>query len=311
MIGIAGIGVYVPDEWVDNKKRAEDFGTNSTFIEQKVGFLRLARKPSNYDTSDLCVEAYADLLKKKKVSPNLVECLVVCTQTPDGDGLPHTSAIVHQKLNLHENIAAFDISLGCSGYVYSLAIIQSFMHAHGMKNGLLFTADPYSKILDDTDKNTALLFGDAATCTLISESPCYVSLLSKFSSDGSGATSISVDPARSTLTMNGQDVFMFAMKKVPCQIEDCLAENKLSKDDIDLYVVHQGSKFIVDNLRTRLGVSEARLPFAASTTGNTVSSSIPLVLSEALSHKHNYMVLSGFGVGLSWATTVLKRYREV
>ena len=109
---------------------------------------------------------------------SLIDCLVVVTQNPDGDGLPHTSAIVHAKLNLKTSCAVFDISLGCSGYVYSLSIIKSFMESNSLKNGLLFTCDPYSKIIDINDKNTSMLFGDAATVTMMNTKPKL--LLDKF-----------------------------------------------------------------------------------------------------------------------------------
>lgn len=307
MIGIRAIGSFIPPGQIDNYDRMQEFETDASFIRDKLGFESLSRKYKEDETSDLCVRAFEDLQSHTDFSSDLIECIIVCTQNPDGAGLPHTSAIVHYKLKLNEKVAAFDVSLGCSGYVYCLSILKSFMIMNGLKNGLLFTADPYSKVLNHSDRNTELLFGDAATCTWISNQPEYSILKFRFATDGSGRDAIAVDKATFLLSMKGKDVFMFSMKKVPVQIGQCIMDNSLTNEQIDLFVFHQGSKYIVDNLIKRLDLSAEKAPFNAQKTGNTVSSSIPLVLKENISKGYKFILLSGFGVGLSWATTVLKK----
>jgi 3-oxoacyl-[acyl-carrier-protein] synthase-3 len=307
MLGIKAIGSYIPSTLIDNYGRVEQFGTDETFVRDKTGFVTLARKSPEEDTSDLCVKAFKDLTSLSGLHPDPVDCIVVCTQNPDGKGLPHTSAIVHRKLGLKDDVASFDISLGCSGYVYGLSVIISFMSLNGFGNGLLFTADPYSKILNSADRNTELLFGDAATCTWISGNPVFGMLKSRFATSGSGWDAIMIDEASEFLSMKGKDVFLFSMKKVPLQIEQCLEDNSLTKPDIDLFILHQGSKYIVDNLMKQLQIPAEKVPFHARGYGNTISSSIPLVLKDMLESKNNLILLSGFGVGLSWATTVLKK----
>ena len=220
MIGIKAIGSYVPQNFIDNYKRVKEFETDASFIRDKIGFESLSRKSQHEETSDLCVKAFEDLLSHTGVEAGSIGCIVVCTQNPDGTGLPQTSAILQHKLRLKDNVAAFDISLGCSGYIYGLSILKAFMSENGLRKGLLFTADPYSKVLDPADRNTELLFGDAATCTLISEQPEYIMLKSRFATDGSAGNSIFVDKATSLLSMKGKDIFLFSMKKVPAQIED-------------------------------------------------------------------------------------------
>jgi len=310
MIGIKAIGSYVPQNFIDNYKRVKEFETDASFIRDKIGFESLSRKSQHEETSDLCVKAFEDLLSHTGVEAGSIGCIVVCTQNPDGTGLPQTSAILQHKLRLKDNVAAFDISLGCSGYIYGLSILKAFMSENGLRKGLLFTADPYSKVLDPADRNTELLFGDAATCTLISEQPEYIMLKSRFATDGSAGNSIFVDKATSLLSMKGKDIFMFSMKKVPAQIEECLADNSLEKEQIDIFIFHQASKYIVDNLTKSLGLPAEKAPFLARKTGNTVSSSIPLVLRELLFSGYQHILLSGFGVGLSWATTILKKSDE-
>ncbi|MEH6592405.1 MAG: ketoacyl-ACP synthase III [Halioglobus sp.] len=308
MIGIKAIASYYPEQRVSNIDRAEEAGKDIDFIIEKVGFTSLLRKSDEEDTSDLCVKAFEALIAKQpEINREEIDCLIVVTQNPDEYGLPHTSAIVQHKLGLPESVAAFDISLGCSGFVYGLDTIQAFMNAQGMRNGLLFTADPYSKIIDPQDYNTELLFGDAAAVTFIAEDPVFVSGKSTFCTNAKLSHSIKVDENSRSLSMLGNNVFKFAVTKVPKQVEKCLEKNELGKDDVDLYLMHQGSKYIVDNLVPLLGVDEGKVPFLAAETGNTVSSSIPLMLEQYMESDEKIILISGFGVGLSWATSILER----
>ncbi len=308
MIGIKAIASYLPNRRVSNVARAEEAGKDVEFITDKVGFTSLLRKAEDEDTSDLCVKAFESLLgKNPNISRDEIDCLIVVTQNPDGFGLPHTSAIVQHKLGLSENVAAFDVSLGCSGFVYALDVIQAFMSAQGLRHGLLFTADPYSKVIDPQDYNTELLFGDAAAVTYIAETPVFSSRKSTYATNAKLSHSIQVDAASRVLSMLGNNVFKFALSKVPAQVEKCLELNALGKDDVDLYLLHQGSKYIIDNLVPALGVDAGKVPFLAAETGNTVSSSIPIMLEQYMDGEEQTILISGFGVGLSWATSVLER----
>ncbi|HSN17920.1 MAG TPA: ketoacyl-ACP synthase III [Gammaproteobacteria bacterium] len=307
MIGITDVASYLPPDMLSNLERAAGFDRTPEFVRDKIGFLRLRRKAREEETSDLCVRAFEALEAKRALDHRAIDCLVVCTQNPDAHGLPHTAAVLHAKLGLGQQVAAFDISLGCSGFVYSLGVTSAFMEASGLKNGLLFTSDPYSKILAPDDADTALLFGDAATVTYLTATPVYRALKSRYASDGRLAHSIQVAEAGGRLSMLGSNVFKFTMTAVPEQIEACLEDNGLSKHEIDLYLFHQGSKFIVDNLSRKLGLDPARAPFEAAETGNTVSSTLPLMLERRLHIGPRRILMSGFGVGLSWATTVLER----
>lgn len=307
MIGVTDIACYVPADSISNLERAAAAGKTREFIEGKIGFRRVTRKAPALETSDLCVAACAALAAKRPLDKSAIDCLVVCTQNPDGHGLPHTAAVLHAKLGLRQQVAAFDISLGCSGFVYGLGVVSAFMEANGLHHGLLFTADPYSKILDPADLDTELLFGDAAAVTYLTAQPVYRPLKSRFATDGRQGHSIQVPRAGGRLSMLGSNVFKFTMTVVPEQIEACLKDNGLSKDEVDLYLFHQGSKFIVDNLGKKLGLAPERAPFEAAEVGNTVSSTLPLMLERRLQAGPPRILMSGFGVGLSWATTVLER----
>lgn len=308
MIGIEEIGVYFPEGGVSNYDRKEQFGIDDIFIKEKIGVESLKIKSDDEETSDLCVKAFENILEKKEIDKSKVDCLVVVTQNPDYN-LPHTSAIVHGKLDIHENCACFDISLGCSGYVYALSVIQSFMKENNFKSGLLFTADPYSKIIQPDDKNTSLLFGDAATVTLIDHNPVFVSNKFNFGTIGKDYENLICKQGK--LAMNGRAIFNFAARYVPKDIEKLLMKNTKSADDIDLFLFHQGSKHIVETLKRRINIPEGKIPFGVVKYGNTVSSSIPILLSNYVKNKEiGNIVISGFGVGLSWSSTILSRVNK-
>lgn len=157
MIGIRSIASYIPEGRIDNIAQAQSFGRDEDFVRTKLGTTSLAVKAEDEETSDLAVRAVQNLLAKNpELSLENVQALVVITQNGDAEGLPHTSAIVQHKLGLPTHAACFDLSLGCSGYVYGLYVLKGFMQATGLKNAILVTADPYSKIMDRSDRMTTL-----------------------------------------------------------------------------------------------------------------------------------------------------------
>lgn len=305
MLGIEEIGSYIPEKTISNIARGQLYGVEQAFIEDKIGVRRITVKDNDEDTSDLCVKAFESLSKKVQIDKARIDVLVVVTQNPDCN-IPHTSAIVHEKLGFREDCACFDVSLGCSGFVYGLSIIESFMQNNGFKRGLLFTCDPYSKIIDPDDKNTVLLFGDAATVALISDNPLYTALNYSFGTDGKGYRELTCK--NNKLYMNGRAIFSYSVKYVPAQIKMILSKNAIGLGQIDKFILHQGSKYIIDTIRKRLGVEDDRVVFDMYEYGNTVSSSIPIILEQEIKNNMNrHIVVCGFGVGFSWATAVLKR----
>lgn len=308
-IGINEVGIYIPFLRESNYEKKELFGVDDNFIKTKIGADFVTRKLPNQDTSDLCVEAFRDLQSKCNIESSEVECLVVVTQNPDGNGLPHTSSIVHDKLGCSEHCAAFDISLGCSGYVYALSIVKAFMESNNLQKGLLFTADPYSKIVDPTDRTTAMLFGDAATVTLLTNQPVLKPVTFLFSTCGKDGHNLACVDGR--LEMNGRAVFNFSATSVPIQINELLKRANKKIDEIDIFLLHQGSRYIVETIQRKLNLPSTKAPINLAFHGNTVSSSIPLLLQAYLSNETiKEIIISGFGVGLSWASALLERCGE-
>jgi 3-oxoacyl-[acyl-carrier-protein] synthase-3 len=307
VIGICDIATYIPKRRINNYEKKEKFDIDDDFIENKIGVKSVSRMEPDQATSDLCIMAYNKLMEHSDLDPSSINVLIVCTQNPDYS-LPQTAAIVHGKLGLPENCAAFDISLGCTGYVYGLSVIESFMTSTGMKHGLFFTADPYSKVIDENDKNTSLLFGDAATVTYVGENPAFTSGKFTFGTRGKDFKHLICEAE--TLFMNGREIFNFAARTVPVDIKKVLEINNLGINDIDRFLLHQGSKFIVDFLIKKAGLPRDKTPYAIQDYGNTVSSSIPLMLKPLLSDfQVRRILMSGFGVGLSWASGILSRVK--
>jgi 3-oxoacyl-[acyl-carrier-protein] synthase-3 len=302
--GLIDLAVVTGSSSIDTREPAERFGISSNTLRDKIGFTSLRRKAADTETSDLAVAAAQAVLSKTGREPNDIGALIVVTQNPDGFGLPHTSAIVQQKLGL-PGVAAFDISLGCSGFVYGLATLAAFSESYLEKPALLVTADPYSKVVSEDDRETALLFGDGAAAALIGPDPVWRLAGTDFGTDGSGSQALHVDSTRH-LRMNGRAVFNFSMTVVPDSIRRAVERAGLTLEAIDRFVLHQGSRYIVESVAQRLGIAD-RCAFSAAKYGNLVSSAVPAAFLDSVGPDDRNVVICGFGVGLSWASAVLVR----
>ena len=310
MIGISGISYHIPAQSIDNKDQAKKFNLSNEFLEKRIGVKKLPVKNANQETSDLAIQAIMSLKKEYELNLDKIQALVVVTQNPDGRGLPHTAAIIHEKLLMNDNVATFDVSLGCSGYVYGLSIIKGLMEEAGLSNGILVTCDPYSKVINRENQDCALLFGDASSATLLSDNGDWVFGKPILNTDGSGQRNLYVD-IDNNLKMNGRRIFNFAKKEVPKQIEQILKKHNMNIDQIDLFCLHQGSKAIIDEISKNYPTIKNKFINDILYTGNTVSSSIPILLKKhALEKKIKTVLICGFGVGLSWASNILinKKY---
>jgi 3-oxoacyl-[acyl-carrier-protein] synthase-3 len=308
---IKDIAAALAKNRIDNVAQAAQFGRDENFVREKLGPLKLARKGHQEDTSDLACRAVRSI-GHHDFDLQDVDGRIVCTQIPDGHGLPHTSAIVHGALGLKKACAAFDIGLGCSGYVYSLATARGMMESYGLRSVLVVTSDPYSKIINPADMETALLFGDGATATwLVSGAGADEELFAighaRFATDGSKSDHLRVGKD-GFLHMKGREIFTFAAVSVPEQILALLAEAGHREESVDQFILHQGSRYIVETICARLRLPAEKVPIDLGGYGNTISSSIPMILARSLDNRQlKRIVVSGFGVGLSIATMILER----
>ncbi|HVS08750.1 MAG TPA: ketoacyl-ACP synthase III [Planctomycetota bacterium] len=317
--GVAAVASYVPARAVENAELAQRFGFERAFLEEKIGIERRYVCAPDEAVSDLAVAAAERLLERERVARGEIGLLIVCTQNPDYR-LPATANLVQHRLGLATTTAAFDIGQGCSGYVYGLSIAGSLMQANGIRSALLVTSEAYSKVQDPADRDTAPLFGDGAAATWLRlGAPARIGRFA-FGSDGSGAEELIVRAGGSrhpalacsgagALRMNGRAIFNFMMREVPKSVERCLELNRLTRDEIDLFVFHQASRYMVEALRGALRLDPERVPVTLADGGNTVSSTIPMAIETlggipALAGRR--LCLCGFGVGLSWASTILE-----
>ncbi len=310
---IRAIGTYLPEQIIGNDELIERFGWDRTFLEDKLGIHQRHIAAEDEGAADMGIAAAEDLFAK---APALqredVQILIVCTQNPDY-GLPHSSALVQDRLGLPTTTACFDVGLGCSGFVYGLAVVRGMLETLGLDNALLVTSDPYSKVIDPADRGTSPLFGDGAAATWITRAGAG-GVVGEFSfgTDGSGARNLIVEPdaeGRRCLSMNGRSIFEFMLATVPADVNRVTAANGITPDDVELFLLHQASNHMLSYLVRRMALDPARVPIRIRDTGNLVSSSIPFLIAElaregALAGKTT--LLSGFGVGLSWASTVVR-----
>jgi len=303
-IRIRSIGLYIPSMRASNYEKAKKVGFDRDFLENKLGVVARSVMEPGATTSDLAIRACNALVERTGLPRDEIQLLVVVTQHPDFK-VPHTAAIVHNRLELAKHCMTFDISQGCSGYTHAVTIVTGVMDAANLNHGVLITSDPYSDKVADDDRDVSLLFGDAATATYFSRTgPGYRLIDSNF---GTLPDSYRCLMFRDRLEMDGAAVFKHAVQEAPPSIKQLLERNQLGVDDIELFLLHQGSKYLVEYVSRKMRVPPDKAPFEASNYGNTVSSSIPLMLQKHIdAAKLERIVLSGFGVGFTWGNNLLQ-----
>jgi len=313
-IGIEKISYYLPEDGITSCELADNFGYDKEFIENKVGVKKLFIE-NNLSTTDMAVRALELLLKDEEGLRDKLELLIVCTQTPEYQ-LPQTSSQVQHRCNLRNSIMSFDINLGCSGYVYGLSMVESLLESLDLDYGILITAEKYSSIIDDKDRNTKCLFSDSASATLVSRNGKLIPGKYKFGTNGEFYESLIVrnkndnaECVNNVLSMNGREIFNFTVGKIPGEISSVCKLNNLNEEDIDYFVIHQASSYVISSIAARSKVNDtSKFVNYMDLFGNTVSSSIPIALCQLTNNMKdvsNKILISGFGVGISWGTVVL------
>lgn len=263
--------------------------------------------------SDLALPAARALLAGLGWAADSIDLLIVVTQTPDHP-LPATACLLQNTLGLGRHCAAFDMGLGCSGYIYGLWNVASLLAGMGRGRALLVAGDITSRTLDADDRSTAPLFGDAATVTALEYDPTAGELVVDLGTDGAGAPYLIKQqggqrcPDGPPLFMDGTQVFAFTLREVPKAIAAALAAAGLTMAQIDHVVLHQANEMMLKRLGQKIGATTDQLVLALRDRGNTSSASIPLAISDTLGDRlaeaPNRLLLSGFGVGWSWGTAV-------
>lgn len=289
-------------------------------IGEKTGIYKRHIAAASETASDLGVAAAEKLFAEHHVDRSSIDFVLLCTQTPDCP-LPTTSCMMQERLGLSTKCGALDFNLGCSGYVYGLSLADGLIRTGAVKRVLLITAETYSKYINPADRSLRPIFGDAAAATLLEahDEPSITSM--QFGTDGSGANTLLVNQgirpkekalrprhrARwgSDLYMDGPSLINFAIGAIPNVVEDVLRCEGITMDDVDLFLLHQATYKMLDQLRERLGLTFEKMPLCMRDVGNTVSSTLPILIDDLrqkqqLASQQRTMMI-GFGVGWSWA----------
>lgn len=326
-VQIAGLAACVPSAKEENKDLTI-FSTEADFEKfvSATGIER--RRVANKDicSSDLCYEAAEKLIAELKWDKQDIECLIFVSQTPDYI-LPATACILQDRLNLSKDCMAFDVSLGCSGWVYGISVLSTIISSGSIKKGLLLSGDTVTKTKSPLDKSTYPLFGDAGTATAIEYKDGADGIKSYLCTDGSNYDVIMIEDGgyrnpvspdsliirtnedgtiRNKLQsyLDGTSVFTFGISQAPRCVKRLLEHFQIEKDEIDYYIFHQANMLMNEKIRDKLGLEVNKVPYTLKNFGNTSSASIPLTLVNQLQselvNKSLHIVGCGFGVGLSW-----------
>jgi 3-oxoacyl-[acyl-carrier-protein] synthase III len=321
-VSITGIGAYAPQRVMTNEELAQIVDTSDEWIVERTGIRERRVASPDEALSDLALPAAKDALQQAGLQPSAVDLLIVATVTPDML-FPSTGAILADQLGA-KDAAAYDLSAGCTGFVYAL------VQAHGMvvsglaENALVVGGDVLSKIVDWEDRSTCVLFGDGAGAVVLERVSDGGFLGFELGADGSGgpqlympaggsrapATAETVANRQHFAKMNGREVFKFATRVLVDSAEKVLDECGVPVEEIDVYVPHQANVRIIDHARKKLGIPEERTVVNVDRFGNTSSGSIPLALGDAESDgrlKEGEMVLmTGMGAGLTWGSALIE-----
>lgn len=327
---IHDIDYYLPEITLTNQQLAEEFPEwSADKISEKIGIQTRHISGKNETALDMAVKSSEKVLQNFDRSK--IDFVLLCTQSPDYF-LPTSACILQDKLGLKTSLGAFDFNLGCSGYIYGLAMAKSLINTSMAENILLVTTETYSKFIHSKDKANRSIFGDAAASTIICRSDINKIFDFEFGTDGSGMNNLIVengglrnkfDPKcidcfddsgniinPNNLFMNGPEIFNFTIENVPGLVSKTLEKNGLTLETVDYVIFHQANKFMLDYLRKKIKIPAEKFYQNMENTGNTVSATIPIGLKESINNKFikagDKILLVGFGVGYSWGATVVE-----
>jgi 3-oxoacyl-[acyl-carrier-protein] synthase-3 len=321
-VSITGIGSNAPQRVMTNDELAQLVDTSDEWIVERTGIRERRVAGADEALSDLSLPAARSALEQAGLEPSAVDLIIVATVTPDMF-FPSTGAILADQLGA-KDAAAYDLSAGCTGFVYALVQAHGMVASGLVDHALVVGGDVLSKIVDWEDRSTCVLFGDGAGAVVLERVPEGGFLGFELGADGSGgpqlympaggsrapATAETVAERQHFAKMNGREVFKFATRVLVDSAEKVLDECGVPVDEVDVYVPHQANVRIIDHARKKLGIPEERTVVNVDRFGNTSSGSIPLALGDAESDgrlKEGEMVLmTGMGAGLTWGSALIE-----
>jgi 3-oxoacyl-[acyl-carrier-protein] synthase-3 len=327
-IRIAGIAAAVPHRVIENDSLEIFEATQREKVIQTTGIHRRRKAAADQTTSDFCYEAALDVLRETGTDPSEIGLVIFVSQTPDYV-LPATCAVLAARLGLAKDCAAFDVNLGCSGYVYGMWQASGLLATLPKAKALLLVGEVWKGQISEEDRSVAALFGDCGTATLLEKSADAPPMVFDLGTDGSGAPHLMIPAGHSRkpwsieaairqsdkdgnlraateLFMDGAQVFNFTLREVPKSVAATLEAAGWAVDQVDGFVFHQANRFMLNHLSKRAGIPADAMQYSIEDFGNTSSATIPLTLVTAMADRlaagSVKVLTSGFGVGWSWAS---------
>jgi 3-oxoacyl-[acyl-carrier-protein] synthase-3 len=315
-VSITGLGCKTPDRVVSNDELSQYVDTSDAWIRERTGIRERRMAAKEEALSDIALPACLDALRQAALDGKDIDLLIVATVTPDM-AFPSTGAILADKLGAVD-AAAYDLSAGCTGFMYALAQAYGMLAGGLAKRALVVGGDLLSRILDWEDRSTLVLFGDGAGAVVLEVVPDQGFLGFELGADGSGGANLWLPGSGSRIfdepdryvKMNGREVFKFATRILVQSAEALLDQCGLSIADVDVYVPHQANMRIIDYATKRLGVPSDRVVVNVDRYGNTSSGSIPLALADAAADGRlkpgKLVLMTGMGAGLTWGSALIR-----
>lgn len=331
-IAITAMAGAVPKNKIKNREYTAHFPEDVVNdIVDKTGVEERRFALEGQTASDLCFAAAEKLIEDNGIDKSEIDVLLFVSQTPDYR-MPATSVTLQHRLGLSKSTAAFDVVLGCSGFVYGMSVAYAYANMPGIRKVLLLDGETRSKVYHPKDRKTGFIFGDAGVAAIIEKNDNIGKSFFSLNSDGSKSNLIKVDAGgyrkqsnAETVKekvvdehgnirtdehgyMNGADVFNFVLMEIPKNIRQTLKYAEEETGNLDYIVCHQANRFMNDYLTKKLKLDKAKVPSTIEKYGNTSSVSIPITIVDQLQGKLNgnkKLLLSGFGVGMSWASAVI------
>lgn len=305
--GILGLGRYLPEKILTNADLEKMMDTSDEWIRTRTGIeeRRIANDDTN--TSDMAYEAAKAALENAEISAEDIDLILVATVTPD-QSFPTVACMIQEKLGA-KKAAAMDVSAACAGFMYGMIMAQQFIQTGAYKHVLIVGVEKLSKITNWEDRNTAVLFGDGAGAAVVGPVSEGKGILSfELGADGSGGKYLMQEGE--FLSMNGREVFKFAVRQMGESSLNVLDKAGLTKEDVDLLVPHQANIRIMEASRERLGLPVEKMTKTVHKYGNTSSASIPIALVEEMEagriKDNDLIIMVGFGGGLTWGAIALR-----
>lgn len=321
--GILATGHYAPKKILTNEDLERMVDTSDEWIRTRTGIETRHIAADSEDTSDLCVHAAKAAMEKAGLTPDDIDFIMVGTASPDYV-VPSTACLVQSKLGC-THAGAMDFSAGCSGYIYGITLAAQFIRSGLYKHVLVIGAEVLSRLVNWADRSTCILFGDGAGAAIMGPvEDDYGYIASELGSDGnlggilnipaSGiaepVTHRAIDSGRIYIHMEGSEVFKHAVRHMEATTQNVLQKAGLGIDDVALFIAHQANYRIIHSTAKKLGVPEEKVYVNVNRYGNTSAASVGIALDEAVAEgrlkKGDYLVLTGFGAGLTWGSVVLK-----